>query len=241
MSKNYIPVNNNSFMLFQLNINDQVTANAAAWNVPAGEVTTLNNWSTGYEPLYNAIKNKNTRTREQVLAHNAYRKDYEAFLRSLCQGFLVNNTLIPISERAALGLNPRGLNPRSERPDITTAPIPKLTPMGGGMVKFTFKQTDSNTRTARHPDSNGVEVYAKLTPLASDAPPVSDSLLEEEIVNVQDDDNGFEPYFSTRAQFVKELGLENIGMNLTVYARWVNTSDPTKNGPYSAMTSLVVS
>lgn len=228
-------------MSFQQNLNTQVTANATAWSIPAAEATALDTWSTGYEPLFNAIINKNTRTRQQVIAHDEYRKDYVAFLRPFCQGFLVNNTLIPISERVAMGLNPRGLNPRSQRPEILTAPIPSLKPLGGGMVQFSFKVEDSNTRTARHPESNGVEVYYKLEPVLTDAQPVNDVLVEDDENIATDDLAGYEHTFSTRARFVSELGLEHVGQRLTVYARWVNTTDREKSGPFSATTSMVVS
>lgn len=236
--RDYIPTNNSAFMAFQQNINAQVTANAATWNVPAAEATLLNTWSTGYEPLFESILNKNTRTRQQVLAHDEYRKDFEAFLRPFCQGFLVNNILIPLSERAAMGLNPRGLNPRTERPIITSAPIPSLKPLGGGMVRFSFKVADSNSRTARHPDSNGVEVYYRLEDQVVPPQPVNDALIEEE----QTADNAhFDNHFSTRARFINDLGLDNIGKRLVLYSRWVNTSDPSKNGPYSSTVSIVVS
>ncbi len=242
MPRNYIPNNNSDFMAFQENLNTEVTANATAWNIPTAEATALSTWSTGYGPYFAAIVNKNTRTREQVIAHDEYRADYVAFLRPFCQGFLVNNTLIPISERAAMGLNPRGLNPRSERPAITTAPIPSLVPMGGGMVKFSFKVAESNLRVARHPESNGVEVYYKLESLVEQPQPMNDVLIEEEgPSSAADDDKGFETHFSTRAQFTDELGLENVGKRLSIYARWVNTSDPSKNGPYSSTISMVVS
>ena len=241
MSKDYIPSNNNDFMSFQQDLKDQVTANATAWNVPAAEATALDTWSTGYEPLFFSISNKNTRTREQVIAHDEYKADYIAFLRPFCQGFLVNNTLIPISERVAMGLNPRGLNPRSERPKILTAPIPSLFPLGGGMVKFAFKVADSNKRTGRHPDSNGVEVFYNIESLAEQPVVLNDTLVEEERAQEKDDHDVFENYFSTRATFVKELGLDNVGKRLTVYARWVNTSDPEKNSQPSSTISMVVS
>lgn len=237
----YISQNNSDFDTFQGNVNDEVTANATAWNIPASEVTALNTWSSGFRPLYDAIKNKNTRTRQQMIAFEEYRSNYVAFLRAFCQGFLVNNTLIPISERAAMGLNPRGLNPRSKRPKITSKPIPSLKPLGGGMVQFTFKVEDSNARTARHPDSNGVEVFYKVEPILMDAQPVNDVLVEEEEEITKDDLIGYDHTFSTRARFISELGLDKVGHRLTIYARWVNTTDPNKNGPFSATSSMVVS
>lgn len=242
MPRDYIPKNNSQFMDFQRNLNSQVAANATAWNIPSSEATALSDWSTGYELVYKPIVNKRTRTQEQVIAHDEYRNDYVAFLRPFVQGFLVNNTLIPISERAAMGLNPRGLKPRSERPTITTAPIPSLKAVGGGMVRFTFKTADSNTRIARHPDSNGVEVYYRLEPLYMEPRPLNDTLIEDdEQVIIKDNKTGYLQRFSTRAQFLQELGVDAIGKRLKVYGRWVNTSDSSKSGPYSAITSMVVS
>lgn len=241
MSKDYIPTNNSQFMAFQSYLNTEVTANAVAWNIPAAEATALNTWSAGYDPLFAAIVNKRTRTQEQVVAHDAYRRDFVTFLRTFCQGFVTNNTLIPISQRVAMGLNPRGLNPPSVRPDITTAPIPSVKVMGGGMVRLTFKVEDSSTRIARHPDSNGVEMYYRLDPIYMEPAPLNDALVEEETMVVKDDGtSGFMQRFSTRAQFLEELGVDAIGKRLTVYGRWVNTSDPSKSGPYSATTSVVV-
>lgn len=240
MPRDYIPANNSDFMAFQATINAEVTANAATWSIPATEATALDTWSTGYQPLFEAIVNKNTRSREDVIAHDAYRKDYVVFLRTFCQGYLTNNPVIPISERVAMGLNPRGLNPPSARPKIDSAPVPSLLPMGGGMVKFGFKVAESNKRTARHPDSNGVEVYYRL-----DAPEplpvtVNDNLIEEVVVNEEKEEQHFESAFYTRAQFTKEFGLANIGKRITMYARWVNTSDPDNNGPYSNPTSMII-
>ena len=244
MTPKYIPSNNNEFMAFQGNLNNEVTANAATWNIPATEASQLTTWSTGYTPLFNAIVNKNARTREQVIAHNLYRKDYEQFLRSFCQAFLTNNPLIPMSERVALGLNPRGLNPPTKRPKITTAPIPSMLPLGGGMMRFSFKVEASDKRVGRHPDSNGVELYATITGGVPGPSPIvlNDGLVEEETVLKMDaDDTNPHVYFSTRAQFVAELGLSNIGKTIAIYARWVNTTNPNLSGPYSVTISRVIS
>ena len=240
MTRDYIPSSASDFNSFQENLNEEVTANATAWNVPAPEVTALNTWSAGYEPKYNAIVNKNSRTREQVVAHDQYKSDFVAFLRPFCQSFLTNNLLIPVSERVALGLNPRGLNPPSERPAILSAPIPSMKPLGGGMVQFGFKVADSTSR-GRHPESNGVEVYYRLEPVNVGPQPINDSLVEEEVSGTTGNEIPFEKAFNTRARFVSEMGLQNIGMRLNIYARWVNTSNPVKNGPYSSIISMVIS
>lgn len=233
----YIPTKPKDFNDFQNNLNTEVTANATAWNIQATAATELDTRSTNFVPIYNAIKNKETRTPQQMVAYRTYRKEYDSFLRTFCQSFLTNNAIIPIDQRKALGLNPRGLNPPSKRPKIDTPPIPSLTALGGGSMRFSFKVEESSKRFGRHPYSNGVEVYYKLeTPTTT----VNDSLVVEETTK-EGDYNGFDHVFSTRARFEQELGLDKIGMVLTVYARWVNTSDPSKNSTYSTSVSRVVS
>ena len=246
MSKDYIPTNNSDFNNFQLFLNVQVNTNATTWNIPATEVTALETWSMGYANVYKDITNVETRTRQQVLAHDAYRTDFVAFLRPFVQGYLVNNPLIPISERVAMGLNPRGLNPRSERPAITTTPILALKPLGGGLVQFAFRVDASSKRSARQPDSNGVEVFFKVVSQVSKTEPVP--VLAE---GVEPDPNnpaetgfptaGYEKFFSTRARFNRQMPLTDIGKTLHVYARWVNTSQPSKNGNYSMVSTTVIS
>ncbi|MDB4655923.1 hypothetical protein OAE48_03650 [Flavobacteriales bacterium] len=246
MSRDYIPSNNNDFFNFQDFLNVEVTTNATAWNIPAAEQTALDNWSIGYAGVYKNITNVETRTRQDVLAHDEYKLDYIAFLRPFCQGYLVNNPLIPISERVAMGLNPRGLNPPSQRPKITTAPVSGLKALGGGLVRFAFKVEDSNKRSARQEDSNGVEVFFKLVSQASKPEPIvvlEDSLTAE---TEKAADSGlptddYKNMFSTRARFVKQLEIADIGKTMHVYARWVNTSDATKNGPFSMVSTMVVS
>lgn len=111
------------------------------------------------------------------------------------------------------------------------------------MVRFSFKVAESNTRTARHPDSNGVEVFYTLEPVTAPEPvTLNDTIEENEIViNTEKEVVPYLNKFSTRARFVDELGLDNIGKRLTVYARWINTSQPKKNGPFSTTVSMVVS
>jgi hypothetical protein len=248
-TKPYIPSNNSDFNLFEVNLNTEVTANALAWGVPAAQAGLLTTWSTGYAPIYAAVSNKETRSRQQVLAHKTYRQDYVTFLRPFCQAFLTNNILISVDVRKSLGLNPRGVNPPSERPTITSAPIVELKPLGGGTVRFAFKVSQSN-RIGRQPNSDGVMIYFKLVSPGGIQPP----LPPEPIIPQLNEDypssdaesglptkDGYETQFSTRASFTAQLGISEIGKTMHIYAQWVNTSDTSKNGPFSMVSTLVVS
>ncbi len=205
-------------------------------------------------PLYAAITNVETRSRQQVLAYNNFRTENDPMLREFCQGFLTNNMLIPIDQRKAMGLNPRGLNPRTTRGKITTAPIVSVSAKGGGEVKFGFKVEASNARTARHPLSNGVDVFYRVAPISATAPvpppiPVGPTEPSADSGNATPAEakaglpsaDGFEHYFNTRASFTRQMPLADIGKALHVYAQWVNTSDPTKNSTFSMLTTIVIS
>ena len=254
MSKDYIPSNDGEFNDFQDNLHTQVAANATTWGIPAAQLTAFGTWHTDYAPIYLAVKFKEKRTPEQVLAHREFRKLYNPFLRSFCQSFLTNNILIPVSVRKALGLNPRGVNAPSERESITTAPIVSLQTLGGGKMKFGFKVAASNKRTAKHPESNGVMVYYRVVSNSSDpvppppvpvVPPVTAAGPTPETPASTTPGlptvDGFTPYFSPKASFQRQLGLSDIGKILHLYAQWVNTSDASKNGPFTMVSTVVIS
>ncbi len=254
-SRDYIPGNAKDFNDFQLYLVAQVVANAAAWNIPAITVADLTTASAAFAPIYAAIVNSETRSRQQLLAYKNFRKLNDPLFREFCQSFLTNNMVIPIDERKAMGLNPRGLNPRTKRTKISTAPIVSVIAKGGGEVKFGFKVEASNTRTARHPLSNGVNVFYRLVALNESAPapppipvvpptepsngtPAAASASAKAGLPTAD---GFEHYFSTRAAFSRQLPLTDLGKVMHVYAQWVNTTDPNMNSTFSMLSTIVVS
>jgi hypothetical protein len=234
MASDYIPEKNSEFNEFQDDMHTKVTTNATAWGVPNAQVTQFTTYHTGYVPIYDAVRNKRTRTTEAVIANDAYRLEYDAFLRTLVQGYIVNNPVIPISERAAMGLNPRGLRPRSQRTNMVTSPVPDARPLGGGMIQFTFKVADSAKRASRDPMSNGIMVYFRLVPPSGSTEPLVD---KPENSSEMD---GYEQIFSTRAKFTKQFDRSYIGYTLYFYSRWINTSDPSKNSPFSSLISVVI-
>ncbi|MCF8465711.1 MAG: hypothetical protein K9G41_12765 [Flavobacteriales bacterium] len=260
-SKDYIPKNAKDFNDFQVFLVARVTASGAVWNIPAANSALLGVKSTDFLPINAAISNVETRSRQQVLAYKTYRIGYDTFLREFCQSFLTNNMLIPIDERKAMGLNPRGINPPSKRPKISTAPIVSVKSAGGGEIKFGFKVDESNKRTARHPLSNGVNVFFRIVSLYGAVPPPppppvtpvvvpsgnggnsepSNSSSTDAVSLGLPSSDGFEQTFSTKAAFTRQLPLADIGKVMYVYAQWVNTSDPSSNSTFSMVTTIVIS
>lgn len=222
----YIPSKIEAFYNWQNNLNTTVTNNATAWGIDPAEVTKLNNANAVYNPLYNAISNENTRTRQQVTAHNVAKKQYVAVLRKFVQQYLVNNPNVPVDEQVAMGLNPHTYI-RSQRPTINSSPIISMNNKSGGTIEFVCRVQDSDSR-GRHPDSNGVEIWYEIVPIGTTG---------------EDDENvEFVASFnSTRAKFYHAFGLANVGKLLRVYGRWVNTSDAKKNGTFSGISTIVIS
>lgn len=242
--RDYMPTPNSEFLLFEGDVVDKIVPNAVAYNIPATQVTLLQSWSAGYAPLFNAISIKKNRTTQQIVAHDVYRKDYEAFLRQFIQGFVVNNVLIPMDVRVGMGLRPRGYNPRSKRPKITTFPSALVLAMGGGLIRFEFRVVGTGGRAHRHPYSDGVEIYFQIT-TSIQPPPVAPVTVEaeeaEEILGTNQTESDYDTHFSTRAMFTKQLSVGDKGKYLHLYARWVNNVNPTLSGPFSPVTTTVIS
>ncbi|MCF8275724.1 MAG: hypothetical protein K9J17_03230 [Flavobacteriales bacterium] len=238
-SKDYIPGPLENFNTFQFNLNAAIQANIAPWNIPATEAATLLTWSDNFVAIYDSVKTKGNRTTVQVVNYKAYRKDYVRFLRGFVQSYVVNNPAIPLGTRVGMGLNPRAASTRGTRPEIETSPIPELLPLGRGLVRMVFKLSASDKRSACHPDSNGVEVFFRLVnPIV----PMKELKVAGEELSAKDlVDAGFENMISTRAQLRKQFPTNKLGHTLEIYARWINTTDADKSGPFSATISMILS
>jgi len=256
----YIPPKISAFNKFQSDLYTALAANAVAWGILPTMLTVFAQWSTDYALHYNKVSVKDKRTKEDLDNYKAFLVGYVAFLRSFIQSSVVNNPLIPIGTRGALGLNPRGLTPRQPKEKITTVPIVKLIALGGGLMRFNFKVDTASRIAHMHPDSNGIAIYYRFSTIGNPAPlppPMVSNLGTPPIIEAADEDNtrideetradnglptpdGYELYVSTRAQFSLQLGMDNIGRMLHVYARWVNSSKPENNGNFSMVSSILI-
>lgn len=268
MSKrpDYIPTKPAAFNLWQTNLLAALTTNAVAWGIPPTLLASFTTYSTTYATFYASISVKDKRTKEDLDNYKAFLVDYVMFLRSLVQSSVVNNPLIPIGTRGALGLNPRGLSPRQPKEKITTTPIVKLIPLTGGLMRFNFKVDAASKIAHMHPDSNGLAIYYRITTLGVPVPPpppttssfgapvtsetntdetagaaASESDAADRADNGLPTADGYELHVSTRAQFSRQFPLDDIGKMLHVYAQWINSSKPENNGNYSMVASILIS
>jgi hypothetical protein len=86
-------------------------------------------------------------------------------------------------------------------------------------------KADSN-RISRHEDSDGVELAYKVGK-KDEAPATPGEARQSKL--------------SGSARVRLELGIADAGKRLYVFARWINTTDDSKNGPWSTIKSRVIS
>lgn len=221
--KDYIPSPLAEFFGWQGNLVTKVAAGAVGWGIAAGKVTALTDAQTVYVPLYNAAANPATKTKGSVKAQEDGRKVYEKLIRGFVKENLINNSAVTAQDKIDMGLNPGGT--RSPRPAITTAPAVALKAKGGLMVQLEFRVESDASRPSIQVDSDGLEIKA----MVGLTPPKSFN------------ETGLNTFFSTKARFNHLFEDESLaGQTFFVYARWANTSDNKKSGPWSALAQVVV-
>jgi hypothetical protein len=227
-TNDYIPGTFLGFYNWQQMLYAIVSTNGTSWNIPTDIIDKFTTLYTPFGALFQSVSNKRTRTPERLETYNNYKADYVVFLRALVQEHLVRNTLIPFEVRKSMGLNPREPFYPS-RPSITTEPIIALSRVGRAMIWFKFMVVDGGNRAKIHPDANAVELQFYFTEqLPADVAELPVGAVVE-------------TYISTRGSFRRNMGEHNIGRYMLVRARWVNTADASKSGPYSAFVSIVIS
>ena len=246
----------NEFYSFIQNLSATVGANAAAWNLPPQPVTDFLDAITAFGPVFQQVNNDETRTRQQMVAYQTARAELEHTVRAFVQSFLANNATIPMADRVSMKLNPRGFTPRQPKSKINVAPVISLTALGGGLVRLRFKRPDSTGRASVLPDSTGIAFYFRFQPLGTapvpppPAPPKPEPLNEQgtapEAEGKQNkvaglpSHNGYELEVVTRASIERQVSLDRIGSVMHVFAQYINSSAPIKNGPYSMVATVVV-
>ena len=239
--RDYIPGNPATFNNWSETLYAFALAQAATI-IPAAQMAAFTAIRAQYLPLWTAYSNEGTRTKQQAIDYRAFIKnDYVPFLRAFVQGYVVNNIEIPIGTRVGLGLSPRGANPRQAKPVIKAIPTMSVSPLGGGKVSFGFTPS-GNKRTGILTEADGITLFFRT---ASGKQPVevtiNDGLVPLESVTRTELDGPVESYYSTKARFTLQFARELVGTFLEVYARWTNSSDPSKNGPFSSTIKVVIS
>ena len=225
IKKRYIPVKDKDFFVFQGNLVNIVVTNAAAWGIPAPSVAALVARRAEFEPLYTIAENKTTRRRADVVAFRESRKLYEKEIRAFVKAWLTANPWVTDEQRSEMALTIRDTEP-SPHPVITDIPIVALRVIGGGDIEARCKALKDQTRPSMHPAANLVD-YRYVMLEIGDIPPADTEDYQKRDV-------------SSRAKFIIHAGAKNEGKRFYAVARWVNTTKPKQEGPWSEAITVVI-
>lgn len=248
-TKDYVPTAKSQFRSWVNSIYNLVNTNAALWNIPAVLLPQFATMLAQFELLYISVDNDRMRTTEQVIAFDTYRAEFTTFMRNLVQVHLVRNAAIPYATKIAMNLNVRTTG--SDRPKIESTPIIALASGNRGVIKIRLMVTDMGKRAKIHPDANAAELRFYFT---APSTPVTPASPDQGAGTRAEGDNPapaptpvpapvqgtvMETFITTRGSFERTTE-QYIGREFRVQARWINSTDASKNGTWSDFFGIVI-
>ncbi len=218
----YIPNSDADFDEWQKNFLTHVEKGSSAWNIPNASVDALKALQTQWDTDYAAGGKHVDRTSSQQLKKTQTRDLYEKDIRGFVQEHIAFNSLITDDERRAMKVTVREEG-HEARPPITTSPTVRATPLGGGRIKLECRVESDSSRTSMHPDADIVELRYSLDDPAPESPAQAT--------------NGFN---SSRSNWSLQIDILEQGKRFYGFARWANTGDESKSGPWSERFQVIV-
>jgi len=193
--------------------------NKVRLNVSADTVTALNDLRTEWNDVYPKAKNPAESTRPLRERKDQLIKEIENTMRSAYGD--IPESALTLDDRLTLNLPERDSEP-SPRPAITQTPFIKVNSREGAQMEFICRTDSDASRASINPDSDGIELVYKI----GDPAPATPS-----------ECNRF--FISSKAKFNVKLDVSDAGKKMHGFARWKNTSDDNKSGPWTSFSGLV--
>lgn len=221
MAKDYIPRGKNEFFTFQQALVTTITNNAAAWNLPAADVSDLSGASAEYATLYTITGNKKNCTTTQREEHDMFRKVYEKQIRKFVNRFLRDNPDTNAAVLRSAGIKQMGKLRRS-RAAISVGIDLSGKAMEGCRVKFYCRIPNHDGAASLHPEADAVEIRYAL-----DKQPANYGECPHSII-------------IKKAHPVLEFDYAMLGKRIYAFARWVNLTKANHSGPYGNMATVIL-
>jgi hypothetical protein len=218
----YIPRKNLEFFNWQDNFMTKVAANLLPWAISNPDFVIVQALQTPYVPAFNKIKNKQSATQNDHVAHDSLKADYEAGIRVFVKQWITGNTKITDSQANELGV-PKRDTILTPRPKINTSPFTKGTSEDGANILYVCRVDADSTRSSRHADADGVE----LVYIVGTTPPANPAGCNKSVI-------------STKSRFYVQHDIADTGKKVFGYLRWKNVSDSSKSGPWSTLLTTTI-
>lgn len=215
--KDYIPHKDSELVAWSANFAKQVADNAAAWEIPAAEVTDLQTAVAAFAALH-AKADSPEKTTVIVAEKNAARKTLDVKIRALAD-FRLKNPVITDAQRLALGLHVRDTTQTTIGPPKTSLAL-ELGVVGFRRLKVDFHDEESANKAKPYGTTGAVIACAVL-----DAPPANVAALTR-------------TELATRTPHILEFAEEERGKKVYVAACWEN--EKGEKGPWSEIVSAIV-
>jgi hypothetical protein len=221
----YIPHPYSEFDEWQKNFITKLVAGAGSWNIPPARLTALINRQSRWKTDFGRGGKQADRNGSDTLAMQKTYKVYVKELRKFVQEFIARSSLVTNAQRKAMGVTVP-VKKRTSRLPIETAPTVRLIAKEGARFIAECRVESDSNRTSRHKDSDGVELAYMVADKTE--PPANPAETTESKLNGS-------------ARVWLELDIADAGKSLHIFARWINTTDDSKNGPWSTIKSRVIS
>jgi len=216
---------------------------AARLQIMPATLTLLTNMKTDWDDLFPKSTNPSTSTKTIRDTKNQTRKNMETLLRAIYKD--IPDSVLTNDDRDKLNLPERDSIP-TPRPAIETEPGVIVNSRAGRKIDVECRVTGDSSRPSRHPDSDAIEWRANVTPMPQTGgttapPPAGGTTAEPPATDTrQPTAPAFRTGIVSKAKFTIQLPEADAGKMANIQCRWVNITDSTKNGEWSAAVSIMV-
>ncbi len=113
--------------------------------------------------------------------------------------------------------------------------------LGGGGVKIKCRSIQDSSRSSKPTGCDAVEVAYRKFPPVFEKNADGSITVSKVRVQLKSPDDGTTKAIFTKATFMLNFSVEDIGENLQFYVRWINTKHPELNGLWNGPNSVMLS
>lgn len=198
------------------------SANWAIWEIPEADMQVLVDGQTTYQPFYDDWSDEDKRNQTIVENHVREHGIYEKLIRDFVAENLRNNSNLDTGDLSSLGLTVPDTEP-TDKPQLEDRPLVGAEMKGGALLKLQFRIDTDSTRPSMHPDAHALELKYQI----GGTEPVNAAATNKSGV-------------FTKSHHSLQLDVADAGKYFYGFARWINTSESSKSGPYSVLIKIMI-
>jgi len=198
-------------------------ANWENWEITEADTAVVVNGQATYQPFYDDWSDEDARNDTIIENHQREHKIYVGLIRDYVNENLRNNSNLDTGNLSDLGLTVPDTE-RTAKPQLEDRPLVAAKMKGGALLKLQFEIAEDSTRPSMHPDAHGLELKYQI---GGTEPASADDTTKSVTF--------------TKSRHSIQLGVENAGQYFYGFARWINTSENSKSGPYSVIIKIIIS